>query len=74
MIDFVPSLEDIKKGIISEPKWKFTVIALANETEFLSLSIENLEEIKEEFLDVYDELFMHALSHLRKFTDLWTKA
>jgi len=45
-----------------------------NETEFLSLSINDLEEIKNEFTEVYDELFMHALSHLRKITDLRNKA
>ena len=49
MIDFVPSKQDIQKGVISEPKWKFTVLALSNETEFLSLSIDNLEEIKNDF-------------------------
>lgn len=69
MIDFVPSKEDIKNGT-TDPRRKFTVLALSNETEFLSLSIENLEEIKKDFIDVYDELFMHAISHLRKLTDL----
>lgn len=73
MIDFVPSKEDIKNGT-TDPRRKFTVLALSNETEFLSLSIENLEEIKKDFIDVYDELFMHAISHLWKLTDLWNKA
>ena len=36
MIDFVPSKEDIEKGQV-DPLWKFTVIALCNETETLSL-------------------------------------
>lgn len=57
-----------KEGFVS--KWYFTVQCLSTTSEFLELSLEQINKIRAYFATVFDELFFLSISYESKLTYL----
>lgn len=66
LIDLLPDKHEIKDGLIQEARRKFTVQCMTEWCEFLCLSVTDFERVKEDFPIIFDEMFVNAMSRLRK--------
>lgn len=68
IVDLVPTKDQINTSTIDMMvhKRKFTLQCFSKAVEFFSLSLDQLGVIKEDFPEIFEELFFNALTNFKK--------
>ena len=65
MVDLIPDKEEIKGGDVKQ-KRKFNVMCLSDWCEYLILRVDDLDIVKENHPDFFDDLFEGSYTRLKR--------